>query len=74
MKKKELKDLKELPTVELIQKEKTCKKELFDMNYKRKLGTVEKPARFKAVRKDIARILTIIRERELKDERRNQKS
>ncbi len=60
MKSKELRDLN---TADLLQKEKSLKKELFDMRYQRKVGRVEKPARFKAIRKDIARILTVLNER-----------
>ncbi|MFA5088030.1 MAG: 50S ribosomal protein L29 [Candidatus Omnitrophota bacterium] len=59
-----LKDLKGLNSEELIQRNKGLKKELFDLNYQRKMGRVEKPARFKIIRKDIARVLTILKERE----------
>ena len=65
------KELKELSVEELTQKEKGFKKELFDLNYQRKLGTVEKNSRFRLLRRDIARILTIIRERELDNERKS---
>lgn len=57
--------LRELSSEELIRKEKAFKKELFDLNYQRKTGNVEKPGRFRAVKRDIARILTILRERDL---------
>ncbi len=60
------KKFRDMSSEELKQKEKTLKKDLFDLNYHRKMGTVEKPSRFSAVKRDIARILTIIRERELK--------
>ena len=60
-----LKELQNLGSDDLLQKEKTFKKELFDLNYQRKMGRVEKPGRFQTVRKDIARIKTILREREL---------
>ena len=63
-----MKDLKELNSTELTQKEKAFKKELFDLNYQRKMGRVEKPSRFGLLKRDIARILTILRERESKDE------
>jgi large subunit ribosomal protein L29 len=59
------KKFREMSTEELRQKEKAFKKDLFDLNYHRKMGTVEKPSRFSAVKRDIARIRTIIREREL---------
>lgn len=59
-------DFKNMTVEELAQKEKNLKKELFDLQFHRKVGTVEKPARFKEIRRDIARILTVIRERDLK--------
>ena len=57
--------LRELSSDELIQKEKAFKKELFDLNYQRKMGSVEKPDHFRMLKRDIARIFTILREREL---------
>ena len=69
-----LKVLKDLSFQELEQKEKTLKKELFDLNYQRKTGAVEKPSRFKQIRKEIARILTILKERDFQDERNAKKS
>ena len=63
-----LKELKELNNEELKQKEKSLKKELFDMNYQRRMGTVEKPHQFKLIHRTIARILTIIKERDSQDE------
>ena len=58
-------ELRELNSEELIAKEIAFKKELFDLNYQRKMGNVEKPNRFRALKRDIARIFTILREREL---------
>ena len=66
--------LKELTSEELAQKTKDLKKELYGLNYQRRMGNVEKPARFKALRREIARALTIIRERELQNERSGKKS
>ena len=68
-----LKSLRELSSQELEQKEKTLKKDLFDLNYQRKIGAVEKPSRFKQIRKEISQILTILKERDLEDERNAQK-
>ena len=59
-----VKDLRQLSTDDLIQKEINFKKELFELNGQRQVGNVEKPSRFKAVKRDIARILTILKERE----------
>lgn len=67
------KKIRELSSEELVKKSKDFKKELYDLNYQRKMGNVEKPARFRALRKEIARGLTILRERELEDERTNKK-
>lgn len=63
------KELRELGSEELIQKEKAFKKELFGLNYDRKIGMVEKPSNFKKLKKDIARIFTILKERDIENER-----
>ena len=60
-----MKEIQQLGAEELKLKEKALKKELYDMNYQRRLGQVEKPSRFRLIRRDIARILTIIKEREI---------
>lgn len=60
------KELRQLTSEDLIQKEKGFKKELFELNAQRKLGRVEKPSRFSYCKKDIARIMTILKEREIK--------
>lgn len=57
------KDLKGLNPEDLLQKEKELKKELFDLNYQRKMGQVEKPGRFRVIKRDIARILTVLNEK-----------
>jgi len=57
-------DIRQLATADLIQKQNDLKKDLFDMRYQRKIGRVEKPARFKTIKQDIARILTVLKERE----------
>ena len=62
-----IKELRELSSEDLAQKEKNFKKDLFELNYQRKLGNVEKPARFKLLRRDIARIMTILKERDTHD-------
>ena len=56
-------ELRALSSDDLQNKEKTLKKELFDLKYQRKIGRVEKPARFQLIRREIARILTILNER-----------
>ena len=63
------KELRDLSNDELIQKEKDSKKELYELNYQRKMGRVEKPNRFHLLKRDIARVMTILKEREKEDER-----
>ena len=60
-----IKDLDNLGVDELLTKEKQLKKDLFDMESHRQLGRVEKPASFRNLRRDIARILTVLKEREI---------
>ncbi len=64
------KELRGLSLEELGQKETTLKKEMFELKYQRKIGRVEKPSRFKLIKRDIARILTILSER--KNEHKDQ--
>ena len=58
-----IKELRDLSPEDLQQKEKVLKKELFDLNFKRKYAQVEKPGRFRAIRRDIAKIKTLLNER-----------
>ena len=60
-----MKDLENLGPEELSTKEKQLKKDLFDMESHRQMGRVEKPASFRNLRRDIARILTVINERRI---------
>ena len=66
-----IKELRDLSNEELATKEKSFKKELFDLNFQRKFSQVEKPGRFKQLRRTIARIKTIIRQRELEEKVKN---
>lgn len=62
-----IKDLKSLSVEELQQKERQFKEQLFEMNYQRQMGRVEKPAMFRSLKKSIARVLTLLNERERQD-------
>ena len=55
-----IKELSDLTEDDLIAKEKQLKKDLFDMESQRQMGRVEKPASFRNLRRDIARILTLL--------------
>ena len=61
--------LRELSSEEVAGKEKDFKKELFDLNFQRKIGNVDKPGRFRVLKRDIARVYTILRERQLEDKK-----
>ncbi len=47
---------------ELKQKEQELRKELFNLRFRLATGEVENPMRIRAVRKDIARVLTVMTE------------
>ena len=49
----------------LVAELKRCKEELFNLRFQSATGQLESHGRLKAVRRDIARIYTILREREL---------
>ena len=66
MNKHELNKLRELSDVELVKKLDDLKEELFHLRFQHAINQLDNPMRLKAVRKEIAVIKTIIRERELK--------
>ena len=63
-----IKNLRELSDKELESKIRESKKELFSLRMKQSTGTLEKPSKIKELRKDVARMKTILRERELNEE------
>ena len=58
-------DLRNLSTEELNKKLAESKEELFNLRFSQATGNLEKPSRIRDLRKLVARIKTIIREREL---------
>ena len=58
-------ELRELQDDELITKLSEAKEELFNLRFQAATGQLESHGRLLAVRKDIARIYTTMREREL---------
>ena len=57
------KELRNLSKEELLQKEKVIKEELFKLNMQRYGGRVDKPHMFSLLKRDIARIETILNEK-----------
>ena len=58
-------ELDELNAVDLEAKLREAKEELFNLRFQSATGQLESHGRLKAVKKDIARIYTVVREREL---------
>jgi len=58
--------LHEMTSQELSNKLNDLKAELFNLRFQLATGQLENPMRIKHVKKDIARVKTILRERELK--------
>jgi ribosomal protein L29 len=58
-------ELRPLEPEELVQKLKEAKEELFNLRFQSATGQLESHGRLRAVRHEIARIYTVMREREL---------
>jgi large subunit ribosomal protein L29 len=64
-------ELRELNDAELEQKGRELVEELFNLRFQLATGQIEKVGRINTVRRDIARVKTIQRERELQAMRRS---
>ncbi|MBI4714945.1 MAG: 50S ribosomal protein L29 [Nitrospirae bacterium] len=58
-----MKGLRDLTSEELKRKETDLRKELFNLRFQTVLGRMENPMRISEVRKTIARVKTLIREK-----------
>ena len=58
-------ELRELGNEELLNKLREAKEELFNLRFQAATGQLESHGRLRTVKKDIARIYTVVREREL---------
>ena len=58
-------DLRGLAHDELVSKLREAKEELFNLRFQAATGQLESHGRLRAVRKEIARLYTVMREREL---------
>ena len=59
-------EIRDLSLVEMNEKLTDLKDELFKLRFQLAVNQLDNPMRIKAVKKDIARIKTVIREQELK--------
>jgi large subunit ribosomal protein L29 len=58
-------ELRELPDNELVARIESAKEELFNLRFQLATGQLDSSSRIKAVRHEMARVLTVIREREI---------
>ncbi len=61
----ELKKMRNMTEVELNAELTKMKKELFNLRFQHATGQLENPVKMRELKKDIARVKTIIREKEL---------
>ena len=61
-------EVREMTTEELESKLKDLKAELFNLRFQLSINQLDNPMRIQAVKKDIARVKTVLRENELKEE------
>ena len=62
-----MEEFRKLSTEDLMKKIKKNKEELFNLRFQQATGNLEKPVRLRELRKEVAKMKTIIRERELNE-------
>ena len=60
-------ELRDLPDDELLARVDSAKEELFNLRFQLATGQLDNPMRIRQVRHDLARLLTLLRERELEE-------
>ena len=60
-------EIRDLTTTEILKKIEEMKEELFNLRFQQATGNLEKPSRIRDLRKTVAKMKTILRERELKE-------
>ncbi|HGO2864857.1 TPA: 50S ribosomal protein L29 [Staphylococcus aureus] len=66
------KEIRDLTTSEIEEQIKSSKEELFNLRFQLATGQLEETARIRTVRKTIARLKTVAREREIVQSKANQ--
>ena len=61
-----MENIRKLSQTELIAEESRLKKELFNLRFQHTTGQLENPGKMKELKKDIARVKTVMRENALK--------
>ena len=62
-------EIRKLSNEEIIAKIEESKEELFNVRFSQTTGNLEKPSRIRELRKLVARMKTVLRERELADKK-----
>ena len=60
-----IQDIRDLSTQELEEKIKDLKEELFNLRFQNATNQLDNPSRIVSVKKDIARVKTVLKEKEL---------
>jgi large subunit ribosomal protein L29 len=58
-------DFKDLTKEELLKRKKDLKEEMFNLRFQHSTGQLENTSRMKVVKKDVARLETVLRQQEL---------
>ena len=62
-----VKEIRELSTKDINEKIVSAKEELFNLRYQQATGSLEKPSRIRELRHEVARLKTVLREREIEE-------
>ena len=61
------KEIRELTTEQIMAKIKESKEELFNLRFQQATGNLEKPSRIRELRHTVARMKTVLKEREINE-------
>ena len=64
-----VKEIRELSTEQIKEKIVSNKEELFNLRFQQATGALEKPSRIRDLRHEVARMKTVLRERELEGDK-----
>jgi large subunit ribosomal protein L29 len=62
-----VKEIRELSTEEINKRLVEAKEELFNLRFQQATGTIEKPSRIRDLRHTVARMKTVLKEREINE-------
>jgi large subunit ribosomal protein L29 len=62
-------ELRDLSDDQLLERVESAKEELFNLRFQLATGQLDNPSRIRKVRREIARVATVLREREIEAER-----